>query len=52
MSEVFVVALGFTVRSLVFGAEVTAAGFVAFQSVEAHQFTELEEVGDATCAFE
>ncbi len=52
MGEVFIVALGLAIGRLVFGTEMAAAGFVAFEGVKAHQFAELEEIGDAACAFE
>ena len=52
VGEVLVVASGFAVVGLVFGAEVAAAGFFADEGVVAHDFAEFEEVGDAACAFE
>ncbi len=50
--EVLVVALGFSVGVLMFFSEVAAAGFFAGEGVEAHEFAEFEEVGDAVGAFE
>ena len=50
--EIFVVAFGFAVGVLVFLAEVAAAGFAAFEGIAAEEFTELEEIGDATGFFE
>ena len=51
-SEIFVIPLGFTIRSLVFFAEMSAAGFVALERVNAHELGELEEISDPSRAFE
>ena len=52
MGKLFVVAFALAVRPLMFLAEVTAAAFLAGKSVAAHEFAELEEVGQTTGAFE
>ena len=52
MGKVLVITLGLAVRCLVFGSEVAAARFIALEGVKAHEFTELEEIGHATGAFE
>ena len=52
VAEVFVVASGLIFRGLVFLAEVTAAGFVAGESVLREEFTEFEEVGNPSGVFE
>src|SRR6266511_4229229 len=49
---VFVVAERFPIRRLVFFAEMCAAGFIAFQSVCAHQLSEFQKICDASGAFE
>ena len=49
---VLVVAEGFAFGRLILFAEMAAAGFVAVERVEAHQFGEFEEVGDAAGLFE
>src|SRR5512138_810342 len=52
ISKVLVVAFGFAVRFLVLGSEMAAAGFVAVQRIQAQQFSELHEIGDAPGVFE
>ena len=52
VAEVFVVALGLAIGSLVLLAEMAAAGFVAFQRVDAQQLAEFEKVRDAAGFFE
>src|SRR3974390_1070603 len=47
-----VVAEGFAFGSLVLLAEVAAAGFVALERVDTHQFAEFQEMGDGTGFFE
>ena len=52
IGEIPVVAQSFTLRCLMFLAEMSAARFIAGERVAAHQFAELEEIGDATSALE
>src|SRR5665213_132265 len=47
----FIVALRFALCRLIFLAEMAAAGLVPFPSVDAHQLSQLEEVGDAAGLF-
>ena len=47
-----IVAKGFAFRGLVLFAEVAATGFLAIEGVEAHKFSEFEEVRDATGFFQ
>src|SRR5271165_5975951 len=49
---VLVIALCFTVRSLILLAKVASARFIALAGIDAHQFTQLEEVRDAAGLFQ
>ena len=51
IAVLFVIALGFAFGRLVLLAEVAAAAFIAFQSIEAHQFAKFEKIGDAARSF-
>src|SRR5687767_5545082 len=46
--KVVVITLGFSIFSLIFHAEMSAAGFLARQSVERQQLAELQEIGHPT----
>src|SRR5579883_964941 len=50
--KMFIIALCFSVRSLVFLAEMAAAGFVSMPRIDAHQLAKLKKVGDSTCLFQ
>src|SRR5438445_1828429 len=52
MAELLVVTFAFTVRILVFLAEMAAAALFTSERVAAHEFAEFEEVGHAAGAFE
>ena len=45
VGERCIVAQGLAIRRLIFSAEMCSTGFVTLQRIEAHEFTELEEVG-------
>src|ERR1700742_5049689 len=52
VGKLFIVAQSFAVRRLMFLAEMAAARLVAGQRVGAHELGELQEIGDASGAFE
>lgn len=47
-----VIALGFAIRRLMFGAEMPAAGFLAAERVTAQKLGELQEIRDPPGAFQ
>src|SRR5438477_13060146 len=49
--KVFVVAERFALLGLMFFPKMCAAGFIARQRVETHQFGEFEKIGDASGSF-
>src|SRR5215467_5579131 len=51
-SEIFVIALGLAIGSLVFFPEMSAARFVALERINTHELGELEKISDAPRAFE
>ena len=51
-AERLVVSESFTVLCLVFFPEMSAAGLLPLQCIPTHQFSQLEEIGDATGAFQ
>ena len=52
VAVVLVIAKRFVLFRLVLFTEVSTAGFVSFERVDAHQLRELEEVGNPAGAFE
>ena len=52
VEELVIVAKRLTFLSLGLGPEVASAGLATMQGVDAHQFTELEEVSDPSGTFE
>src|ERR1700761_1705818 len=48
----FVIALGFAIRSLILLAKMAAARFVAFQRIHTHQLSQFEKIGDTSGLFE
>ena len=51
-SEIFIVTLRFAIGRLMFLAKMTAAGFVPLEGIDAHEFSEFEEISNAPGAFE
>src|SRR5712691_872966 len=52
IAELLVIAQRLAVGRLMFHPKVAAARFLAMQRIDAHQFGQLEEIGDASCFFQ